>query len=49
MECTMHSTYKGYPFEELEAKGILKLKEPLNKHIGLSTRQIFLAQQVVGI
>lgn len=45
----MHSTYKSYPFVDLEAKGILKLKEPLNKHIGLSTRQIFLAQQVVGI
>lgn len=27
----MHSTYKGYPFMELEAKGILKLKDPLNK------------------
>lgn len=32
MACTMHSTYKGYPFMELEAKGILKLKDPLNKH-----------------
>ena len=45
----MHSTYKGYPFVELEAKGILKLKDSFNKHIGLRTRQIFLAQQVVGI
>lgn len=45
----MHSTYKGYPFMKLEAKGILKLKDPLNKHIGLNTKQIFLAQQVVGI
>lgn len=45
----MHSTYKGYPFTELEAKGILKLKNSLNKHIGLSRKRIFVAQQVVGI
>jgi len=45
----MLSTYKGYPFMEMEAKGILKLKDPLNKHIGLSRKQIFLAQQVAGI
>lgn len=49
MQCTMHSTYKGYSFTELEAKGVLKLKDSLNKHTGLSRKQIFLAQQVVGI
>lgn len=32
---------------DLKAKSILKLKDPLNKHIGLSSKEI--AQQLVGI
>lgn len=34
----MHSPHKGYMFMELEAgnQGHLKLKDSLNKHIGLS-------------